>query len=326
MSLRWFSILITLIIIYLAVTQLNIPLILRSFLSAELNYIGFALVFWLLLITIKSIKWQQMMRSLNSHIGLRESIRLLFIGLFISVATPGRLGDFARAYYVKDRLPIGKGIMAVLIDRAMDVFTLVVLATIGLAMLAQTKGVMLVSPFWSAGILLLLGVGTYFLLKRKWARFFWSKGNRVLPRKYHAIIEKYGGQFYDAIPLLKRRTPHLLLAGMCTLFAWACSITFGWFILLSLGHALHWEVALLTIPALALMEIIPAGILGIGTREVAAVIVLGAYSVSPESAIAFSLLYFALGYIPSFLLGAYFFNRHPFQMGKKYGWSHAPNL
>jgi uncharacterized membrane protein YbhN (UPF0104 family) len=73
-----------------------------------------------------------------------------------------------------------------------------------------------------------------------------------------------------------------------------------------------WSVALLTVPVLALIEILPVSVVGIGTRELAAIIVLGVFHIPPEQAVLFSLLYFLLGYIPSFILGLILFNTRPF--------------
>ncbi|QQR92105.1 MAG: flippase-like domain-containing protein [Candidatus Iainarchaeum archaeon] len=308
---RAISILITLVIIYVAVTQLDWTRLAETFVKADLTFLGYALGIWGILMAIKGIKWQQLVAAVNGKIGFFESIRLLLIGLFISIATPGRLGDFARAFYIKDRVPLGKGIMAVLIDRAMDVLVLMGFAILGLLLLAQTQGVEIFSP-WMAVLLFVAAIAaTFMVLKRSWARWVWQRVQGFLPEGYRSLLQRHGAEFYDAIPLFKKNFRNVIIAAFCTVASWICSITFGWFIMLSLHYPLGWNAALIATPIFALVEIIPAGILGLGTREVASVILLGAYGISPENAVAFSLLFFALGYIPSFLLGALFFNRSP---------------
>lgn len=311
---RIISLLITLGIIYLAITQLDWVLLATTFATTDIAFIAYALGMWLFLMVIKGIKWQQLVFAVGGKIGFFESLRMLLIGLFISIATPGRLGDFARAFYIKDRVPLGKGIMAVLVDRAMDVFVLMGFAILGLLLLVQTQGVEIFSP-WMAVVLFLGAVAaTFVVLKRSWARWVWKRLQGFLPESYRSLLQRHGAEFYDAVPLFKKNMRGVIIAALCTVTTWLCSITFGWFIMLSLHYPLGWNAALITVPIFALVEIIPAGILGLGTREVASVIVLGSYGISPENAVAFSLLYFALGYIPSFVLGAFFFNRSPIRV------------
>ncbi len=304
-------IIFTLLVVGLAVTQLNVTALISAVQRARIEWIGIAFIPWIILIILKAIKWKSLVASLEGKISIRESAKVLFIGLFVSVATPGRLGDFVRAWYIRDRFPLGKGILVVLVDRAMDVITLLIFAGVGLIILAQTSGVEIISETLIIGLVGACVVALALGLNKRVAKKISKYVFPLLPQTIRHVLMKHGHGFYDAIPLFLKNRENLILALLTSTGAWVMSVTFGWYIMIALNISADWVAALSIIPILALVEIIPVGVLGIGTRELAAVIVMGAYGISPESAVTFSLTYFALGYIPSFLMGAWLFNRQP---------------
>ncbi len=324
MKIPYVPIFFTLIILYVAITQLDWSSLFGAFQQADSSYILLALGMWLVLVLLKAFKWQRIMASLNGKISLHESMSILFIGLFVSIITPGRLGDFVRAIYIKDRLALGKGILAVIVDRAMDVISLLIFAGVGLILLTQASGVEIISPELVVLLIIASLAALMALLNKRVGRKIFRMLTRFIPVKLNEILLKHGRSFYEAIPLFRTNFVQVLMALAASTLAWLCSITFGWFLMLALHLPLSWGAALAVIPILALIEIIPVGILGIGTREIGAVIVLGAFGISPELAIAYSLLFFALGYIPSFIAGAILFNRKPIPL--KGGWKGIATL
>lgn len=311
MKIPYVTIVFSLIILYVAATQLNWESLIRAFQEANVYYIFLSLALWVVLVFFKAFKWQRIVAALHGQVSIRESISVLFIGLFVSIITPGRLGDFVRAIYVKDRLPLGKGIMAVIIDRAMDVISLLIFSGIGLVLLTRASGVEIISNEVVLALILGSIIGLALVLNKRVAKKIFRVVERLIPEKIRLLIVKHGRSFYESIPLFRKNFLQIFLALVASTGAWILSITFGWYLMLSLNLPLEWSAALAAVPILALIEIIPVGILGIGTREIGAVIVLGALGVSPEHAIAYSLLFFALGYIPSFVLGSILFNRNP---------------
>jgi uncharacterized protein (TIRG00374 family) len=315
MKVPWLTAIFTLIILYVAVTQLDLARLAGAFQLADVSLIILSMVPWVILIILKSFKWQRLVISLNGKISLKESLVVLFIGLFVSVITPGRLGDFVRAFYIKDRLVLGRGILAVIVDRAMDIITLLIFAGVGLILLSRAHGIEIISPELVIVLIVACVVGLFVALNKRSAKKLFILFQRFIPEKIRELIVKHGRTFYEAIPLFRTNSGQIILAFVSSTLAWMMTITFGWLLMQSLHLQLDWVAALSVIPILALVEIIPVGVLGIGTREIAAVIILGANGVSPEHAIAFSLLYFTMGYVPSFLIGAVLFNRKPIQFG-----------
>lgn len=315
MKWSWVSYIVTLAILYLAATRLDWVSLWNALITTDPTFLALALGTWGLLMLLKATKWKLLIRALNGKIGVWKSMKILWIGLFVSVITPGRLGDFVRAGYVKDQISAGQGVMAVVVDRTMDVLTLLILATGGLFFLSQDKGVNLLST--ELMLVMLLGAfgGAYLILNKRFAKkIVYPLLMKIVPARFKEMLSTHGKQFYDALPIIWKNKTYVFLVLLCSTLAWATSIFFGWFIMQSLGLPLGLEVALLVVPVISLVEIIPVGVAGVGTRELASVVVMGAYAVSPEPAVLYSLMYFTLGYIPSFILGAWSFNTTPFPM------------
>ncbi len=318
MRFSWISAFVTLIIVYVAITRLDWLALWNAVQKIEFSLLLVALFTWVLVVTTKSIKWKLLISTLGGKISVMESFKILMIGLFVGVITPGRMGDFVRAAYVKEKIGLGSGVMGVFVDRAMDVFTLLVFSAIGIIGLFRATGIHLIPNEVLLAIFIIFCLAVFLSLKKGVARRIWPFAKSLFPIALSNTISKYGNQFYSAVPLLKKNRTQVLTIFCVGILAWLLTITFGFFLMQGARIQLDWQVALLVVPVLALIEIIPFGVAGLGTREVAAVIVLGAYSIPPENAVLFSLLYFAFGYIPSFVLGSYFFNRQPFPLKGKW--------
>jgi uncharacterized protein (TIRG00374 family) len=305
-------IIITLVILFVAVTQLDLVVLGTTLAEADLSLILLALLLWVFLFAGKVVKWKRVVASLDHSISWSLAARTLLIGFFISIITPGRLGDFARAAYLSDRMSLGHGVLAVFIDRILDIAILLLFAGIGALLLVGTRASGVVSAPIIIGLFLLFLIGIRIGMSRRTIRtYIWPLFVRFAPQTMRRMIHTYGGQFYDGIPIVMRNKWIFVQAIFFGLFSWILSVTFGWLILLALGINLMWMDALIIVPLLALVEVIPVGVLGVGTRELVAVLLLSIMGVPPELAVGFSLLHFALGYVPSFVLGAIAWNRSP---------------
>ncbi len=125
------------------------------------------------------------------------------------------------------------------------------------------------------------------------------------------MISLHGKEFYDNVPLLKKNAGVVVQVFLLGIGAWLMTVTMGFFLMQAAHINVGWGAALIAVPIVSLIEILPFGVAGVGTRELGAVVVLSAYGVSPESAIVFSVLYFLVGYIPSFVMGGLLFNQEP---------------
>ena len=316
MAKQWIAVIFTLVIAYVAFTQLDFDALFLALQNVELEFVALAFGVWWLILFAKFLKWKTVIRGLDSSISLADSAKTLLIGLFIGVITPGRIGDFVRVAYIEKKMGAGRSVMAVIIDRALDIGTLLVFGAVGMTILRSTKGIEIISPEVIA-VLLLGFIGVLFaVFNRRIARILWKKFQFLVPKKFHALIAYHGKEFYDSVPLIKKNSLTFALAAGYSVLAWSSNAAMGFFLMQAAHIPVGWEAALIVIPVISLVEIIPFGVAGAGTRELAAVLVFGAYGVSAELAIIFSILYFIVGYGLSFVAGGIMFSREPPQLKK----------
>ena len=70
---------------------------------------------------LKSVRWRIISISYKISLKSFQAFKVFFIGLFLANITPGRLGDFGRLLYIKDKLPSQKvGWSSLIMDRNFD--------------------------------------------------------------------------------------------------------------------------------------------------------------------------------------------------------------
>jgi uncharacterized membrane protein YbhN (UPF0104 family) len=233
----------------------------------------------------KSMRWHTLVRSTGMHPTLMESWRLYCIGVFLGTITPGKIGELGRAAYLKKKgLPLKIGMLLSIADRAADAVIIVVLSTIGLAILGW--------PEWS-----LIIVATCIVAG--------AIGCLSLLRKIKMKLAVFAAKFF-----LKHVRPHLIAKitlytciGWVFYFMWAIGFARS----LGIDTPIHILVATFTITGL--FSMLPIAPNGLGTRDMALIILLAPYGVPTEIAVALALLMFASTVLGG-LLGGIYWLRH----------------
>jgi uncharacterized protein (TIRG00374 family) len=72
---------------------------------------------------LRSWRWRILCGGFAINLSIGDAIRLYLLGTFVSSIAPGRAGDFAKAYYLRERQPeagLAVGIATVAYDRLLD--------------------------------------------------------------------------------------------------------------------------------------------------------------------------------------------------------------
>jgi hypothetical protein len=119
-----------------------------------------------LAIAISYVRWALLLRAVNIAVPTVEAIRLGTIGFLLSFVSAGSVGgDVFKAFFVVRRTP-GKRFAAVatiLVDRALGLYGLLLVATLGLAVLSPAAASSELQQL-SRGAMTLAGVGTAVLI------------------------------------------------------------------------------------------------------------------------------------------------------------------
>ena len=84
---------------------------------------------------MKSWRWQILNRSFGIQIPLKTALIFYLSAGFLSVITPGRLGEFAKIYFLKRKYNVNTAMAtsSVLLDRIWDVLVLSLFASVSMA-------------------------------------------------------------------------------------------------------------------------------------------------------------------------------------------------
>ncbi|GAA4277297.1 lysylphosphatidylglycerol synthase transmembrane domain-containing protein [Aquimarina mytili] len=257
------------------------------------------LIFWVAFY-LKSLRWKVVSNSYGIPLKSFQAFRVFFIGIFLANITPGKIGDFARLFYIKDQLPSQKiGWSSLIMDRIFDLICLAFFSLIAIVYYQFHFGILKFpkNP-WSLllwiGVLLLVVV-IFYLLRNKLIKVIQPWWNAFNSHN----LKGYDGLKAIAITCLSM----ILIYGVFNYMAWVMNI--------SINHLGLFLGAFI----LGILTLLPITILGIGVRETSLVIIFQLYDLSSQDAIALSLIIFLLQLL-SLLPGAIWFYFSPVELSK----------
>ena len=269
------------IFIYLLL-NIDLKILLTCFKKVNIFYFFISLLFIIPTIFVKSVKWLLIVEK-EDRISLGRAIVAWIAGFGAGLITPGRVGDFLRAKFLKSK--IGKGLLTVFIDRVNDVFVLFLFGIFGVFTLF--------SNFFNLGYLFILFfvlflIGIFVLKTEKLIRKIGKPIYRFfIPKKFKEKIGENFNIFYRNLKKLEKRK--IFLNFLLTILTWFICFIQYFFLSLAFGLNLSYFSICLITPILLLVQLIPISISGIGTREGTSVLLLSNFGIPPELAIAFSL-------------------------------------
>lgn len=160
------AIALTLLALGLLLRQIaSSPLASQSLASLEASAFVWPLMSTFSAVALSATKWHTLLRAMGQNLPWKRAMRALLVAWPYAAVTPSRAGDLVRAFVIKDQVPLTLGGVSVVVDRLLDVQSLVILATIG----ALYQG-----WWWIAGLLLCP-------IAALWAAVVWAKKSPIPP-------------------------------------------------------------------------------------------------------------------------------------------------
>ena len=243
---------------------------------------------------IKTLRWFLINRMLEVRTSFSVLLSFFLVSGFLSVITPGRLGEFAKIWFLRKKYPVSVTLAtsSVLLDRIWDVLVL--------SLMAASSMILLLSDFrielWSLILIIML--------------FFISVGVIMVPglmfRPLLRLIRK--GRLHDDIlsvfGLWKRSRFGLLVPGLLTsLLAFLVLAFIPVMFSAELDAPVGWPGSISAVSISNILSFLPVTVAGFGTRELVFTGIWGMNGYPAETAIAVSTAYFAATYLGSLLMG-----------------------
>jgi uncharacterized protein (TIRG00374 family) len=217
--------------------------------------------------------------------GFGETSSVYAFSILVGTVTPGRVGEFVKALHLRRKgVSLGTSLSSVVVDRLLDVAFLLAFGAVALwAVVFPGRA----SGGHAAviGILVLLGPSLLW-----WASH--GRGYRTTSRWLGGLKSERLSQGYRDFAAGLRNLPvgTLAWALLLTGLAWAANFSAVYLLGLSLGFDVPYLSLVCMAAACSLVTLLPVSVLGLGTRDVALIVMLAPYGVASSGAIAFSTL------------------------------------
>jgi hypothetical protein len=218
---------------------------------------------------LRAKRWNILLRTAGIRLGIKESVKLCFIGAFYNLITPAKTGDLKPRSVVMPTL---------IWDKMMDVSGWVFLSIFSFLFLLNRPD--LIYLFFFAALFIFLAVVL-------------AMNPRVIKLVIRALKlpKKMEESYLVTMGKLLKARSELLCCFLLTLIFDCLAIVAALLVILALNKGVS-PILALSMPIIALFGNIPISISGIGVRESVSVIVFSSRGVPAAYGFSFSLLIF----------------------------------
>jgi hypothetical protein len=301
---NWLLIILSIALLLIIFSNINIKKVFAVISNIDYNLYFLYLAILCLMIMVKAFKWKLILNSMGADIKLLDSFRAILAGLFFSNVTPGKIGDFFRAMYVNEGKTNSLGLASVFLDRLFDIIILLIFGIISIFWISQTTGFVVINQNQIIFLLIIIIALSVFLTKEKYVKMMLKPAFEILiPKNIKEKISKGFSEFYSSIRATKKKQAILAISFILSIIMWLANAV----LLFILASAIKINAPFYTIiaifPIMALSDLVPLSISGLGTREAVMIFMFSIFSLPLESAVALSLLVFFNGYFIVSLAG-----------------------
>jgi len=301
--------------IYIVLTN-NPATIWASFLTINPAFLVISIILAFITLFLKGLKWKAIIKLHGMDYPLSSSIKVWSTGLFAGIVTPGRIGDFIRAFYLKrGGGSLGRSLSTVIVDRIIDMVVVLVFALAGIVMMNYWFGSSIISIGLLSVLIIACLVLLYLITKRDFMRIILKPVFRFFVPSKHKEGARVGfHEFYGSIGCLRNRKDGLLVVSLFTVIIWLFSIFQVYMIGLTIGIVFDYVFLLAVMSIVVIIELIPISVSGLGTREAFMILALSLAGIASGTATAFSLLYMILAYWSLAVVGLVFWLNDPVEI------------
>lgn len=282
---------IGIIILIYTIYTLDVEKIKNAFFSIKPIFIILALSLTLPRILIRNYAWQLIQKEQNIKLTFFQSLKIFLIGYFYGSITPGYLGQLMRVPYMKKKTgePYGKLFVNSSIESIVHSSSMYIMIIIGALLVVETfPGIFPITIVW---IIILAIIIIYFIKKERGEKLFYTLIKYLIPKKLKHNLNRFVQTFYNDFPKINR----LILPFILGIFTWIIIFSQEYIIVLALGLDIPYLYFLLLFPLANAAGFLPITFAGLGTRELAAIVLFSTlFAVAEEEILVVSLVGFII--------------------------------
>jgi len=286
---------------------------LSALVHVNIYYLLLAVVLNIPQLFFKSYRWGFLLKQQNINYSPIQSFLVYISSLYLGVITPGRVGEFLKAFYLKSEkgISISKGFSSVLMDRLFDLYFLIILGFIGIwrfDVLGELSGVFLV--------LTIIIVLTPLIMVNKslMGKLIKILYNLTVIKKVKNKIEESFADFYGGMNQLIN--PRLFVSVLLTCLGYFMFFIQCYLIVMAMNLSINFINITLFMAISNLISFIPISISGLGTRDATLIYLFSLIGLKPELAVSYAFLVFITFFVSGGLMGAVSFWFCPLKLEK----------
>jgi len=288
------------ILLYLLLT-INIGKIINVFLSINIWYTFLSLFAIVPVLLLVNYEWQLILRKHKIRVDYIYSLKNILIGYFYGFITPGGLGGYTRAIYLKDESgePLEKCFVNLLIFSTIDYLTLLFLAIMGGFLLSSIFPNLF--PLFLFIFVVVFSLLIFFMRKDMGKLFFKKLLHSKLFTSYKNKWHVHINNLYKDIPSIK----DLVFPILISLLGWILLFSELYLIstLFSVDIPYHYFILIIAISNV--IALFPITVHGLGTREAAIIGLFSIFNVPQENALGFSFFWFITFWLTPSIIGSF---------------------
>jgi uncharacterized protein (TIRG00374 family) len=280
-------------LIYLLYRTLNLRQVGEALLTADRFWLAVSIGLIVPITALRAVRffWVAPAGALP---GIVEAFKLTLVSSALNVFVPAKAGDLIKSYFVARRghVPTGVAIAIIVYERLCDMFGLIFWCLVGW-FVGRPEVTSLPIAFWS--LLAVLGAICGVLISSERAAAAWrSLMMRLIPDGRLRKLRQLAMGWPDLLEVLRTRRTWIV---PFSLLLWLAHLFQIWLFTIALSLDVPFTVCA-SLSAIALMAgQLPLTVAGLGTRDVALVVLLTPY-MAPESAAAMGVLISTRNFLP----------------------------
>ena len=233
---KWYLGIIGLVLLVYILSAIDIEKLFQTLLQINLAIFAAAVLLEIVSIILKGTKYVLVVKAHNKSLSLSDSIKYTRIGFFLSMVTPGKIGELARAFYANKKIhSLGKSLSTVVVDRAIDL--VILLATgFGAVLFFSLSMKIEILPIEAIAIMAMLFCLLLFIISKKRITKIFLKPifNAIVPEKMKHKARTSFNDFYTSLGEAAKNRKELVLAVFTGIVIWIMAVTAIYFYLLAL--------------------------------------------------------------------------------------------
>ena len=279
---RLISIAVSLLILAIIYSKIDFSGLIKVFQNCNGWWMIISLGMVVPLTLITSWRLQQLMPA-GARLGFGEANRLILAASVLNMVLPSKMGDIAKAYFMKQRghLDGSLSLSLVVFEKACDMLSLLLWCAFGLILYPSKNWL-----FWTMTVSVAVGliVGVLLLSSRKFAKVFFLIGKAIAPKKIKAKIQKLQISWEEMLAYFWHDKNQLLKITFTSIFIWFLHLLQIWFFILALKAWTPLIANLALAPLAILAGLLPLTFAGVGTRDAALIAFYQPYFDAPTAA------------------------------------------